>query len=95
MKLSHEEVLKIAQLARLELSPEEVEKYSSQLSAILDYVGKLNTLNVEGIEPTAHAVQVPTPLRKDNLVQDKTLPESLKNSPLHEGSFFKVPRVIA
>ena len=44
MKLSHEEVLKIANLARLELSSEEVEKYSTQLSSILNYVQKLNEL---------------------------------------------------
>ena len=94
MKLTHQEVLKIADLARLELSPDEVEKYSTQLSAILNYVEKLNALKVEGIEPTAHAVMVPTPLRKDEVVVNQTLENSLANAPDREDSFFKVPKVL-
>lgn len=94
MSLSKDEVLKIAKLARLELSPDEVEKYSTQLSAILDYVEKLNTLDVNGIEPTAHAVLVPTPFREDEVVQDQTTEKSLANAPDHEGTFFKVPKVL-
>lgn len=95
MKLSPQEVLKIANLARLQLSAEEVDRYGGQLSAILDYIEKLKSLNVEGIEPTAHAMLVPTPFREDVVVQDKTLEKSLKNSPDWEGPFFKVPKVLA
>lgn len=95
MKLTHEQVLKIADLARLELSEAEVEKYAEQLSAILDHVESLNKLNVDGIEPTAHAVSVPTPLREDVARQDETLEKSLGNAPDCEGPFFKVPKVIA
>ncbi len=97
MKLSREEVLKIAHLARLELSSGEVETYASQLSAILDYVEKLNRLDVSGIEPTAHAVLVPTPFRKDEVVADQTMERSLANAPGPEGreeTFFKVPKVL-
>lgn len=94
MKLSHEEVLKIASLSRLELSSAEVETYATQLSAILDYVDKLNRLDVSGIEPTAHAVMVPTPFRKDEAAQDPTMEKSLANAPDREGTFFKVPKVI-
>lgn len=97
MKLSKEDVLRIADLARLELSETEVEKYSTQLSSILDYVENLDKLNVEGIEPTAHAVLVPTPYREDQVLQDTTLEKSLSNAPgTHgrEGDFFKVPKVL-
>lgn len=94
MSLSKEEVLKIARLARLELSAEEVDRYTTQLSAILDYVETLNKLNVDGIEPTAHAVMVPTPFRADEIVPDATIEKSLANAPDREGSFFKVPKVI-
>lgn len=94
MKLSKDQVLKIADLARLELSEAEVEKYGSQLSAILDYVETLNKLNVEGIEPTAHAVMVPTPFRADEPHPDHTIEKSLANAPDREGTFFKVPKVI-
>lgn len=94
MKLSKDEVLKIANLARLELSPAEVEKYGDQLSAILDYVEALNKLDVEGIEPTAHAVLVPTPFRRDEVKPDTTFEKSLANAPGREDTFFKVPKVI-
>ncbi len=95
MKLTREEVLKIAHLARLELTPAEVEKYTDQLSAILKHVEKLNSLNVEGIEPTAHAVLVPTPFRADEVVAGETHDASLANAPDRDGPFFKVPKVIA
>lgn len=94
MPISKEEVLKIANLARLDLSPAEIEKYTTQLSAILDYVQKLNELPIEGIEPTAHAVLVPTPFRADEVVPDQSQEKSLENAPEREGDFFKVPRVI-
>lgn len=94
MKLSKDEVLKIANLARLELSASEVEKYGDQLSAILDYVETLNKLDVSGIEPTAHAVMVPTPFRPDEVKIDGTREKSLANAPDREETFFKVPKVI-
>lgn len=94
MKLSKDEVLKIANLARLELSAAEVEKYGDQLSAILDYVETLNKLDVSNIEPTAHAVMVPTPFRADEVVADTTRDKSLSNAPDREETFFKVPKVI-
>ena len=74
-----------------------MERYSTQLSSILDYIEKLNRLNVDGIEPTAHAVLVPTPFRSDEAVQNQTREQSLSNAPApegREGDFFKVPKVI-
>lgn len=94
MALTKEDVLKIADLARLEVSEDECQKFAGQLSSILSYVDKLNALDVASIEPMAHAVLVPTPLRKDVAVQDQTLERSLSNAPDREDSFFKVPRVI-
>ena len=95
MALTKDEVLKIARLARLELSPDEVQTYGTQLSAILEYVEKLKKLNVEGIEPTAHAMLVPTPFREDEAAKDGSFEKSLVNAPDREGNFFKVPKVIA
>lgn len=94
MKLSKEQVQKIANLARLELSPDELDKSVTQLSAILDYVEKLNELDVSKIEPTAHAMMVPTPFREDQVVQSDVLEDALKNAPDREDDFFKVPKVI-
>jgi aspartyl-tRNA(Asn)/glutamyl-tRNA(Gln) amidotransferase subunit C len=94
MKLSPEEVQKIAHLARLELSDTEVETFSNQLSSILTYIEKLDELDTKGIEPTAHAVEVATPFRKDEVKQEIAKEDALKNAPDREGDYFKVPKVI-
>ena len=94
MSLTPEQVKKIARLARLDLSEAEVKKFSTQLSAILEFVEKLKSLDVEKIEPTAHAISVPTPFRKDEIREFKDQEEVLKQSPDREGDFFRVPKVI-
>ena len=90
-----EQVLKVADLARLEFSESEAITSAEHLTSILGYVEKLSALNVDGIEPTAHAVLTPTPLRKDVVQKAPDLELSLKNAPDREGPFFKVPKVIA
>ncbi len=94
MKLTQEEVGKIADLARLEFSGQELQAFQAQLSSILNYIEKLSALNVEGIEPTAHAVEISTPFREDILQPNTTLEDSLKNAPEREATLFKVPRVL-
>ncbi len=94
MALTPEQVKKIADLARLELNEADVEKFSHQLSAILDYVEKLNRLDVAKIEPTAHAVSVATPYRPDEARDGKIKEEALAVAPDREGDFFRVPKVI-
>ncbi|MBI2082330.1 MAG: Asp-tRNA(Asn)/Glu-tRNA(Gln) amidotransferase subunit GatC [Deltaproteobacteria bacterium] len=94
MKLSPDEVKKIVELARLEMNSVEMEKYSTQLSNILSFVEKLNELDVSGIEPTAHAISVPTPMRNDEPAKFKNQEEVLSQAPDREGRFFKVPKVI-
>ncbi|MBI2068360.1 MAG: Asp-tRNA(Asn)/Glu-tRNA(Gln) amidotransferase subunit GatC [Deltaproteobacteria bacterium] len=94
MKISHEEVKKIAHLARLELNEADVERYTNQLSQILTYIEKLNRLDVSNIEPTAHAVAVATPFRSDENRPFQKQEEVLSRAPDREGDFFKVPKVI-
>ncbi len=94
MKLSAEQVKKIALLARLEFSEADLEKYSGQLSAILDYVEKLNGLDVASIEPTAHAVSVSTPFREDTVVSFNGQEEAFAQAPDRDGNFFRVPKVV-
>ena len=66
MALTKEQVEKVAVLARLSLSDDEIEQFRGQLSSILGYIEKLQALDVEGVPPTTHAVQVDsTPLRPD------------------------------
>ena len=95
MALTREQVEHVAKLARLSLSADEVEHFRSQLSTILGYVEKLQQLDVSGVEPTAHAVEVQsTPLREDELRPGLSAEEALANAPAREGNYFSVPRIL-
>ncbi|HET9554384.1 MAG TPA: Asp-tRNA(Asn)/Glu-tRNA(Gln) amidotransferase subunit GatC [Anaeromyxobacteraceae bacterium] len=96
MALSLEEVRRIAQLARLRLSPEEERTFAGQLSAILDHVRQLEELDVSGVEPMTHALAAGEAgaLRDDALVPGLAPDEALAAAPAREGTCFKVPRII-
>ena len=94
MKLTREQVEHVAKLARLKLSEDELKRYTTQLSDILGYVEQLNKLDTKGIEPTSHAVEVPTPFREDEPKPCLSPEEALANAPERHGDYVKVPRVI-
>jgi len=96
MALSLADVRRIASLARLELSPEEERLFAGQLSAILDYVRQLETLDVSGVEPMTHALAAgePAPLREDQVRPGLPVDRALAAAPAREGTCFKVPRII-
>jgi len=94
MKITREEVEKIALLARLELTEQEAETFTGQMDAILAYVDKLNELNTDGIVPTAHAVPVENAFRMDEVKESIGIENALANAPKREGNFFRVPKVI-
>jgi aspartyl-tRNA(Asn)/glutamyl-tRNA(Gln) amidotransferase subunit C len=92
--LSREDVLRIAELARLELTSEEVELFTRQLTDILGYVEQIRALDTTGVSPTSHAIN--RPLERDDSANE-SLPraEALVNAPdaAVESGLFKVPRV--
>jgi aspartyl-tRNA(Asn)/glutamyl-tRNA(Gln) amidotransferase subunit C len=96
MELSLEEVRRIAQLARVRLSPEEERTFAGQLSAILTYVKQLEELDVSGVEPMTHALAAgeATALREDQVRPGLEPQKALRNAPSREGTCFKVPRII-
>lgn len=95
MTLTKEQVEKVAQLARLSLTDEEIERFRGQLSGILGYIDKLRALDVSGVPPTTHAVQVTTtPLRPDEVGPSLPTESALANAPAREGPFFLVPRIL-
>ena len=94
MKITKGAVEHVAHLGRLELEPDEIEKYTAQLDAILEYMDKLNTLDTTGIEPTSHAIPMVNVLRQDEVRASFTVDESVGNAPDRKGSSFKVPPVI-
>ncbi|HJX59216.1 MAG TPA: Asp-tRNA(Asn)/Glu-tRNA(Gln) amidotransferase subunit GatC [Patescibacteria group bacterium] len=89
-KLAKKEVLHVAKLARLTLSPEEEEKYAKQLSQVVEYVGELAEVNTEGVEPTSQTTGLTDVFRtdelkgQDNLSKENALSGSDK---IHNGYF--------
>lgn len=97
MSISREDVLRVAELAQLELSTEEIELYRHQLDAILNYIGKLEKLDVSGVEPMVLALHSPggtEALREDTLRDCHTASEILRTAPDAAPPFFRVPKVI-
>jgi aspartyl-tRNA(Asn)/glutamyl-tRNA(Gln) amidotransferase subunit C len=94
MKITKDEVEKVALLARLELTDEEAETFTGQMDAILAYVDKLNELNTDGIVPTAHAVPVENAFRADEIRDSIGIDRALANAPKRGETFFRVPKVI-
>jgi len=96
MPLTLDEVRRVAALARLKLSAAEEQLFAGQLSAILDQVRELETLDLTGVPPMTHALAEgeAVALRPDALVPGLSPEEALGNAPAREGTCFKVPRII-
>ena len=94
MALSREDVLHVAELARLSLRPEEVELFTRQLNDILAYVQKLEELDTSGVAPLAHVIPLVNAFREDVVREGLSLEAALKNAPVREDGSFLVPRVI-
>lgn len=94
MSLTRDDVVKIAHLARLKLSEAELNKYQEQLSAVLAYAERLNELDLEGVEPTAHAVAQKNVLREDEIRPSLPLDELLLNAHKHQQNQFWIQTVL-
>lgn len=88
------DVTYVAQLARLGLSPEETTTFQTQLKQVLAYVEQLRQLNVDGIEPTAHAAPRVNVFREDEVRPSLKTEEALQNAPQKVNDLFQVPRVV-
>ena len=91
MAISRDEVVHVARLARLELSDEELERFAEQLSAILEAVGKVGELDLEGVEPTAHPLDLANVWAEDKPRPSLSVDEALANAPDRESDSFRVP----
>jgi aspartyl-tRNA(Asn)/glutamyl-tRNA(Gln) amidotransferase subunit C len=89
--ISRDEVLHVAELARLDLTDEEVERLGGQLDAILEAVGKVAELDLADVEPTAHPLELVNVWAEDEPRPSLTLDEVFANAPDREGDFFRVP----
>ncbi len=91
--LDRAQVQKVAHLARLQLTPEEEEKFTTQLSSILDYFELLSKLDVTNVQPTTRAIEVSNVVRVDR-EQPYSREDILNGAPDREGEFFKVPKIV-
>lgn len=94
MEVNDELVEKLAHLARLKFNQAEKEEIRKDLEKMIGFVEKLNELDLEGVEPLLHMSDEVNVLRADELKGSITRDEALKNAPLHDEQFFKVPKVI-
>ncbi len=94
MELSREKVEHIADLAKLDLSDEEVATYQAQLSAILDHFGQLQELETEEIPPTATVLPRRSVMRADEVERPLARDRALENAPDAEDGCFRVPAVL-
>jgi len=92
--ITESDVRHIAHLSRLNPTDEEVRLFSSQLSAILQYVEQLNEVDTKDVPPTAHALPVKNIFRDDVPGKCLTPDEALANAPARDGNFFAVPKVL-
>ncbi len=92
--IRREDVEHVARLARLHLSDDEKERMRVQLDAILAYIDKLTALDIEGVEPTSHAVPLVNVMRDDEPAPSMPQHDALANAPDRSGEFFRVPRII-
>jgi aspartyl-tRNA(Asn)/glutamyl-tRNA(Gln) amidotransferase subunit C len=90
----HLDVKYVAHLARLSLTPEEEAQFGAQLVHVLDYMEKLKQVNVDGVEPTAHAFPMVNVTRKDEVRPSLSNEEALQNAPAQANGLFIVPRIV-
>jgi len=93
-RITREEVEKVAALARLSLVDGAAERMTSELDQILEYAQALSQVDTTDIEPTAHAIPLPTPLREDRAAPPLDPELAVANAPEREGFAFVVPKVI-
>jgi aspartyl-tRNA(Asn)/glutamyl-tRNA(Gln) amidotransferase subunit C len=94
MKLTREDVARVALLARLRLLPEELDQLTAELQNILQYMDKLRELDTSEIEPFTHALDTSNAFREDVVTNTPNPDAILANAPAKAKTFFKVPKII-
>ncbi len=94
MPISEEQVRHVATLARLDLSERQVSTLAGELSGILDHVGRIQELDLEDVEPTAHAIALTNSAREDQVRPCLSTAEALLNAPDSQDGAFEIPRIV-
>ncbi len=93
-KITKEEIIHVAKLARLEITDEEVSKYTPQLESILEYASKISEIDTNDVAPTSHPLEMVNVLRQDEIGESLTQEQALSNAPQAESGRFKVPQIL-
>ncbi|MDV2496657.1 MAG: Asp-tRNA(Asn)/Glu-tRNA(Gln) amidotransferase subunit GatC [bacterium] len=93
-KISRDEVLHIARLARLTFSEAEVDRFAEQLSAILTYMEKLDELDTSGVEPTSHVLPLANVFKADETLPSLERDKIMSGGPSTEHGHYKVPKIV-
>ncbi|MFC5713957.1 Asp-tRNA(Asn)/Glu-tRNA(Gln) amidotransferase subunit GatC [Thalassorhabdus alkalitolerans] len=93
-RITKEQVLHVAYLARMSLTEEEVEKFTKDLDDIIGSAEQLNEVDTTNVEPTTHVLDLHNVLRKDEVRPSLDREDVLKNAPDHEDGRFKVPSIL-
>lgn len=94
MAITKDTVKYVADLARIELGDKELGYFTKQLDRILEYVHKLKKLDVSGLEPTSHVLEMKNVYREDVVRPSLPVSDVIKNAPAKEGNLFKVKKII-
>ena len=94
MKITRDEVLYVANLARLELNESAIDTYTHQLGKILEYIDTLSQVPTEGVSPTSHAISLTNAFREDIETRHLERDSALGNAPEQEDGSFIVPKVV-
>ena len=94
MKISKEEILHVADLARLDLDEAAVDKFSEQIGEILEYVETLNQVDTEGVASTSHVIFLTNAFREDAEKEHLHRDAALANAPVSEDGQFVVPKIV-
>jgi len=94
MSLSLQDVKKIAKLARIKMSEEEIQKYQGELNKIFDWIEQLSEVNTDNTDPMYSVVQQPLAFRKDEISDGGIRDKVLQNAPDSKYGFFVVPKVV-
>src|SRR3954453_17692509 len=93
-RISRDDVAHVAKLARLDLTDDELERFTEQLGAILEHAAEVEALDTSGIAPTAHPLPLENVLRDDEVRTSLDRDEVLAAAPAAEDGLFRVPRIL-
>jgi len=94
MTITKEDIIHVANLARLEVSDADIETFVDQLGKILEYVNTLNQVDTQGVPPTSHAISLTNAFREDVASGHLDREEALSNAPEKEDGSFLVPKIV-